>query len=214
MKYIIMCGGQYPQWETPRQLLKIYNETLVQRTIRLLKQAGARDIAISANNDYFDNLGVEVIKHDNSFVSYKSGYWVDAFPLVDYPVCYLFGDVVYSPQAIEIIVNTVTFGIKFFASSPPFDKHYIKQWAEPFAFKVMNTEKFKEAVQRTKQLQDENKFLRVPIAWELWQVIKGTPLNLIDYNNYIKINDYTCDIDSIEDLQTMKEELDRLWHSI
>ena len=46
MKYIIMCGGQYTNWDKPRQLLMIKGETLIARTIRLLKENGAKDIFI------------------------------------------------------------------------------------------------------------------------------------------------------------------------
>ena len=38
MKYIIMCGGVYPQFKIKKQLLKVNGEILVERTIRLLKQ--------------------------------------------------------------------------------------------------------------------------------------------------------------------------------
>ena len=43
--------------------------------------------------------------------------------------------------------------------------------------------------------RSRNNFIRHPIAWELWQIIKQTPINYIDYKNYTVINDYTCDID-------------------
>lgn len=46
MKYIIMCGGDYDEFETPKQLSIIKGETLVERTIRLLKQNGITDIYI------------------------------------------------------------------------------------------------------------------------------------------------------------------------
>ena len=35
MKYIIMCGGKYRGFETPKQLLKVNDEIIVERTIRL-----------------------------------------------------------------------------------------------------------------------------------------------------------------------------------
>ena len=57
MKYIIMCGGNYPHWNTPKQLLKIQDETILNRTIRLLKENGIEDIAISANDPTFDDIG-------------------------------------------------------------------------------------------------------------------------------------------------------------
>ena len=105
------------------------------------------------------------------------------------------------------IINTQTDGIEFFASKPPFDKRYIKQWAEPFAFKVVDNERFANAVNEVKRLQDARRFKRVPIAWELWQVIKGTPLNIIKYDNYISINDYTCDIDKMEDIEAICQNI-------
>ena len=111
------------------------------------------------------------------------------------PVCYLLGDVVFSKNAIDIIVSAPTTGIDFFASSPPFAPEYKKQYAEPFAFKVVDTDRFHWAINRVKEHEALKEFKRPPIAWELWQVIKGTPLNVIDYTNYTIINDFTCDID-------------------
>ena len=60
-KYIIMCGGNYDYWQTPKQMLEINGETIVERTIRLIKDAGVEDIAISSNNPVFEQFGVPVI---------------------------------------------------------------------------------------------------------------------------------------------------------
>lgn len=211
MKYIIMCGGTYKKWETPRQLFPINGEPIVARTIRLLRENGVEDIAISSNNPIFEKLGVPVLKHENSMVASEtlnvSGYWVDAFYPTDEPVCYLFGDVVYSPEAIKAIIETDTDDIEFFASSPPFAPEYIKLWAEPFALKVVNTDHLKHAICITKQYADMGLFKRPPIMWELWQVIQATPLNHIDYGNYTAINDYTCDVDHAEDIELIEYEI-------
>ena len=211
MKYIIMCGGTYIKWETPRQLTKIRGEPIVARTIRLLRENGVSDIAISSNNPIFEQFGVPVLRHDNGMVVTEElnvkGYWVDAFYPTDEPVCYLFGDVVYSPEAIKTIIGTETDDIEFFASSPPFAPEYIKPWAEPFALKVENTDHLKHAVCITKQYADMGLFKRHPIMWELWQVIQATPLNHIDYGNYTVINDYTCDVDCAEDIELIENEL-------
>ena len=67
MKYIIMCGGKYRGFETPKQLLKVNDEIIVERTIRLLKGHGINDIAISTNNPAFDYLDVEKLRHENKF---------------------------------------------------------------------------------------------------------------------------------------------------
>lgn len=202
-KYILMCGGNYPGWQIPRQLIPINGEPVVERTIRLLREAGvdAGDIAISSGLSAFKQCGVELLYHENNFTGYSrtGGYWVDAFYPMTEPVCYLMGDVVFSRDAITKIVSADTDDVDFFASAPPFDSRYIKQWAEPFAFKVNDTGLFFMSIAITKRLQDEGRFRRIPIAWELWQVIRDTELNFVRYDNYTVINDYTCDIDKPED---------------
>lgn len=199
MKYIIMCGCQSDE-VTPRHLIKINGEELAARTIRLLRDEGIREIYISTNHEAFFKFDVPIIKHFNGIYDHpgKYSYWVDGFFPMDEPVCYIFGDVYFSEEAIHTIVNKETDDIEFFASAPPFPPEYPKEWAEPFAFKVQNQEHFKAAIKETKYLCDTAQFKRHPIAWELWMVIKRTPLNVIDFNNYTIINDYTCDIDITE----------------
>lgn len=201
MKYIIMCGGQYNGWETPRQMTLIHDEPVVARTIRLLKEAGVDDIAISTNDIRFEQFGVPILFHENNFVgnAESGGSWVEAFYPSSDPVCYLMGDVVFSPAAIKKIVKTKTDSIQFFASAPPFSFDYIKPYAEPFAFKVQDQVKFRAAIEYVKANEDTGIFSRRPIAWELWQVINGENVRQINYHNYCVINDYTCDIDTISD---------------
>ena len=205
MKYILMCGGTYEKWQTPKHLVKINGEPLVARTIRLLRENGVEDIAISSNDDRFEQFGVPVLRHHNPYHLPKgsdaTSPWLDAFYPMDTPVCYLCGDVVFSPEAIKTIVEEETDDIQFFASAPPFGEHYCKPWAEPMGFKVVDTKRFFEAIEETKEYEKQGKFYRQPVSWELWQVIKHTPLAKIDYTNYCAINDYSCDIDSPEDIE-------------
>ena len=65
---------------------------------------------------------------------------------------------------------------------------------------VVDTKYFRFCVDRVKTLEAEGKFRRHPIAWELWSVIKTTPINEINYSNYTVINDYTCDVDKVSDI--------------
>lgn len=207
MEYIIMCGGQYDKWSKPRQLTEIFGEAVVARTIRLLKEAGASNIAISTNDPRFERFGVPILRHSNPFTTSGGGSWVDGFYPAEEPVCYIMGDVVFSPEAIRTIVETETDGVQFFASSPPFSKFYIKQWAEPFAFKVADLKRFRDAVDFVRQNEHSGIFFRRPISWELWQVINGENVRTINYRNYAAINDYTCDIDTPEDAQKIERTI-------
>ena len=206
MIYIIMCGGRYEKWNTPRHLTEINGESLIARTVRLLSENFIElgDIYVSTNNgvieSYCNSIGVKVLWHSkNDWVvprpGVSSGDWCDAFYPTNEPTTYLMGDVVFSPEAIRTIVNTETNDIEFFASTPPFAKNYCKPYAEPFAFKVVDTEHLKQAQDSCRHFHRLGVFRREPIAWEFWQVVKGTEWNKIDYTNYTAINDYTCDID-------------------
>ena len=195
MKYIIMCGGP----RSNRPLRRIFNETIVERTIRLLRENGVADIAISTNDDRYQ-FGVPVLHHDNS-TTWKGFCWLDGFYPMTNPVCYIYGDVFFSPDAIKTIVDKQTDGIEFFASSPPYSDLYPKKWAEPFGFKVQDTDKFFKCIRRCKELDSQHLFNRHPISWELWQVINNQALNVINYHNYTAINDYTVDVDTDEQAQ-------------
>ena len=208
MKYIIMCGGHYTKWEKPRQLLEIHGEPIIARTVRLLKENGANPL-ISSDNPEFGNYA-PVVYHENKYLGFGSGNngrWTDCFYPSDEPVCYIFGDVVFSPEAIKTIVQSVNKDIEFFASAPPFDRRYAKKWAEPFALKVWDQAKLKNAISLTEKYAAEGRFKRKPIMWELWQVINNQRLNHIDYRSYTVINDYTCDVDSPEDLKRIEKNV-------
>ena len=202
VKYIIMCGGAYKIWDIPRQMTRIKGEPNVARTIRLLREHGVNDIAISTHDERFRQFGVPLLMHDNGF-GHKDGKaigaWAEAFYPTNKPACYLMGDVVFSPDAIRKIVETPTDSIRFFASCPPFSPLYIKSYAEPFAFKVFDQERFRAAIDYVIANVNTGIFTRHPIAWELWQVIRGRDVRDIDYGSYDTINDYTCDIDRPED---------------
>ena len=193
MRYIIMAGRGGDENEVPKQLWKAGGEYIIARTIRLLKKYGVTDICISTHDDRFKQFGCKILRHNNP-TTYKQP-WITAFYPSKEPCCYVMGDVVFSEDAIRIIVETETDSIEFFASAPPFRADYPKKWAEPFAFKVVDLKKFQDSIEVVKQGLKDGKWNRDPIAWELWQVIKGTPWNRIDYTNFTVINDFTCDVD-------------------
>ena len=206
MKYIIMCGGHYDYWDTPKHLSIINGEPLVARTIRLLREQGITDISISSNNPGFEQFGVPILHHRNDYGK-KNGIWSEAFYPLYEPCTYLFGDVVFSPEAIKTIIETETDDIEFFASAEPFAENYIKPYKEPFAFKVVNQKHLKQAQNECMRLFREGCFKRkVPLSWEFWQVVKQTPLNKTVLN-YTVIRDYTCDIDKPEDVERFNKEV-------
>lgn len=208
MKYIILADSDNVEpFIEPRQLSIVNGETLVGRMIRLLKENGVKDILITSHDTRFDNLGAK--RYEPLYNDYKAklgiGYWLSAFPieLLNEPVTFLLGDVYFSENAIKTIVESKTDTTLFFCSDKTkgLSEKYIKKHDEPFAYKVVDYELFKTHIEKLKRMWDRRQTHRHPIMWELYRSINGINVNehkLI--NNYIAINDETCDIDRVEDV--------------
>lgn len=207
MKYIILANCSIG-FEKPRQLSVIHNEPVICRTIRLLKENGIKDIVISSNNEMFDNLGVE--RHTPLYNDYNpddpKSPWLKAFPteLMSEPVCYLFGDVFYSEEAIKKIIKKDNHDILFFCTYNNNDPRYIKHHDEPLALKVYDFDKLKYHINKLIDMWNKDETVRRPIVWELYRSINGQDVNIHTMTkNYIVINDYSCDIDSKEDIEKL-----------
>lgn len=212
MKVIIMCGGEYGKFKTPKQLSVINGETLVERTIRLLRNNNVKDINISATNEMFNNFGVPVLRHKNTYkevVGQDSGYWVDAYYPLEEPCIYLHGDVYYSKDAIKKILNlnpkVNTFIGNEIARNP---EHH--NWGEPFGWIIVDQQEFRKGIEEAKRLQDEGKLERgLAISWELYRVLNGLDPNkqyIID-DTYLSINDETIDIDAPWQIEELNKKL-------
>lgn len=231
MKYILMCGGNYPSFKTPKQLLKINDEVLVERTIRLLKENGVDDIVICTNCNDFDYLNLPILMQHNEYINGNENEnkksecsWLNAYYPIDEPCCYLHGDVYFSDEAIKTIVDTEVKDTMFFCTFDWTDGEKDKRnykGREPFAYKVVNQKLFRSAINDLMQMIDEGKFENglPPICWQLYRYINKLDIDYntkkwTDINNifdtkgdYVVINDYTTDIDKPEDAKVLEEWL-------
>lgn len=227
MKYIIMCGGNYPKFKTRKQLLKVNGEVLVERTIRLLKENGIKDIAISTNCNEFDYLGLPILMQDNNYINggefenkKSECCWLNAYYPMEEPCCYLHGDVYFSDEAIKIIVETKVKDTMFFCVKDIHDGRPTginAKGREPLAYKVENNKLFNNAVKDILKMVDDGVFENIlaPFSWHLYRYINGLEFITNDWgfiNNifntkgdYVVINDYTTDIDKIEDVEIIEK---------
>ena len=225
MKYIIMAGGNYKdQFETPKPLLVIDGEKLIERTIRLLKENGVEDIAISTNIDSYNYLNVEILKQENEYIHdnpktnlTSKGCWLNAYRLMDKPCCYLHGDVYWSEDAIKKIIDTKVKNTMFFCIPDRQDgrKGYNIKGREPLAYKVQNNKIFNDAVNEIKKMIDEGKFKKDPISWHLYRKLNNIEMEYSGFGNnifhtkgdYMTIEDYTTDIDKPKDIPKIEKYL-------
>ena len=217
MKYVIMCGGYYEQWDTPKQLQTINGEPLVARTVRLLQENGikAKDIFISSNDKSFDGFGVERLEHKNSY-RYEdgklNGYWLDAFYLKfksNQKVTYLFGDVCFTDEAIKAIIKSPAAGNILYGSKEAANKEG-KNIGEPFAYVVNDFKSFAAGIKAVKKLQDEGKTDRVPLVWELYRYLNELDINrqAVKNDTFRIIDDGTDDIDSPTKLELLRSRFE------
>jgi len=206
MRYVILAKGGHKGFDIPRQLSVINGERILDRTIRLLRENGVNDILVTGE---YTDIDAKVINPKGNTYEYDTdkGYWLDAFNgLPDKPTCFVMGDVYFSEQAIKTIVNTDTDSTLFFCSYQNKSHRYIKEWDEPFAYKVVDTDLFRTHRDRVKRLFDEGKTERHPIVWELYRSINGIDVNKHKLtNNVVIINDITCDIDAPGDIKKIEE---------
>lgn len=214
IKIVIMCGGYYEQWETPKQLQIVNGERIVERTIRLLKENGIKDIVITSNNPQFDELGVPRLEHENSY-RYENGklngYWLDAF----YPkfrknqkATFIFGDVYFTEDAIKEIVKEREGNVLIGSAGALITN---RVWGEPYAYVVNDMGEFYDGIKAVKKLQDEGKTNRVPIVWELYRYLNGIDVNehRVKPETYIAIDDDTDDADTPQKLEQIRSKVEK-----
>lgn len=208
---IIMCGGNYTQFKKHKALTEINGEVLVERTIRLLEENGVKNWWISSNDFTFGKYG-RLLMHLNTFETNGKevkGYWVDAYYPYNKPCIYLHGDVYYTEEAIKKILNYNAKENTFIGNEIARNPQHLN-WGEPFGWIIVDQDKFRNDIDKTKQLQDEGKLTRgYALSWELYRVSNGYNPNymLINDNNYLSINDKTIDIDTPEQIEEVEKRI-------
>lgn len=215
MIYVILAGGEYKDFETPKQLTIINGECIIDRTIRLLRENGIDNIYVSSNDKRFDNCDAPRLEHTNTYKvkdGVQEGYWLDAFYPYFKPtdkVCFMFGDVYYTEEAIQTIVDYECDKNTLFGTSDAKNEQH-ENWGEPFAYKVVDYAEFMRGVNAVKELQDEGKTKRTPIVWELYRYLNGLDVNVQQVLNetYVFIDDGTMDVDDLDKAEMIRKRFE------
>ena len=96
MKYIIMADGKGTRWNnygnTTKHLYEINGESLLARTVRLLRENNVSDIIITSHNPKYEIDGAKRYEPKNNVLE------IDRFTyeLIEDDVCFLYGDTFYT----------------------------------------------------------------------------------------------------------------------
>ena len=181
MKDIIMADGKGTRWNNyhniPKHLIEIDGETLLARTVRLLRENDARaDIVITSHDPRYEVPGARRYEPQNNHLE------IDRFTeeLIADDVCFLYGDTFYSESVIQKIADTPAEKLLFFGNERSI-----------VAIKVADGALFRQHVDRVRALFLAGKIEKC-IGWQVYQSFEGLPFgeNTIAAD-YILIQDGT-----------------------
>ena len=196
MKYIIMADGKGTRWNNyhniPKHLIEIGGETLLARTVRLLRENDARaDIVITSHDPRYEVPGARRYEPQNNHLE------IDRFTeeLIADDVCFLYGDTFYSESVIQKIADTPAEKLLFFGNERSI-----------VAIKVADGALFRQHGDRVRALFLAGKIEKC-IGWQVYQSFEGLPFGEKTIAaDYILIQDGTEDFNSPADYnrRTMK----------
>jgi len=192
MKYIIMADGQGHRWNgylgIEKHDIRIDGETLLERTVRLVKTAdGSAEVIITSHDESVCVAGAVRYEPQNNI------YEVDRFTaeLIGDEVCFLYGDVLYSENAIaEVIARRGEQPVLFFGSEESI-----------CAVLVRDGKLFAECVNSVRE-----SYLRGETAeckgWQVYHCYAAMPLEGRAIGRaYVRIGDFTRDFNTPEDYE-------------
>ena len=161
MKVYIMADGEGKRWNNwggvPKQLLKVNDETLLDRMIRLCKTYGIDDITIVGD---FKNQSAKNIKLN---AKDKVELWLETAKHSKEPFILLNGDIYYTDNIIrDAIERDTTEWIHYMC--PSGNNHTGKTWPEGYLYKVVDVDKWISKLSELKEKIDK-KEITLSTGW-------------------------------------------------
>lgn len=189
MKYVIMADGKGTRWNNydnhSKHLCVINGETIIGRTVRLLKERDVQDIIITSHNPALEFEGATRYEPLSNYEE------IDRFTyeFLNDEITFLYGDTYYSVDALNTIIESTTDDILFFGTSTSI-----------VGIKIKNYQKFRKYIDYIKQNNIVGK------GWTVYQLSNGLPLGSKEPRaNLVMVSEETIDIDSPEEYIELKK---------
>ncbi|MCL1797154.1 MAG: hypothetical protein FWG24_02360 [Eggerthellaceae bacterium] len=197
MKFIIMANGADAAWgnyrNTPKQLLEVKGETLLQRTVRLIQDYDPEStIVITGKNASLETEGAHLYR------PLEDSFEIDRFTyeLIENDTCFLCGDTYYTRAAIRKIATIRTDDLLFFGSRKRI-----------FALKINDADLAKAHIDKVKNLYAEDALDECG-DWQLYQSFSALSFGKrIVAENFIVLTDSTQDFNTPADYQQFNKIL-------
>lgn len=198
MKYIIMADGKGTRWKNygniPKHFIKVDGETLLSRTVRLLKELDPGcQIIITSHDPRYEVSGAVRYEPKNNVLE------IDRFTeeLIEDDVCFLYGDTYYSEESAKTIVATDAQDLLFFGNERSI-----------VAVKIRDSAVFRHHVNRVRNLFLQGVIDKC-IGWQVYQSFMGLPFREKKISGkYIRLEDDTRDFNSPQDFESNRRKDD------
>ncbi len=196
MKYIIMADGKGTRWKnynnTPKHLIKINGEILLERTVKQLnKYAKGSSVIITSHDSRYEFEGATRYEPLNNVLE------IDRFTeeLIEDNICFLYGDTYYSNEAITTIINTKVDDILFFGNKKSI-----------VAIKIKDSKIFKENVANVKKLYLDKKIKNCK-GWQVYQSFQNLEFDIKKIGDkFIVVDNTTIDYNTPKEYEQLLEK--------
>lgn len=190
MKYVIMADGKGSRWNNfmghSKHCIRVDGETLLERTVRLVHQHdGSAEVIITSHDGTLSVAGARRYEPKNNVLE------IDRFTaeLIGDDMCFLYGDVLYSEQAMATIIShRNTAPVLFFGSR-----------SSICAVLVKDGQLFDRLYREVRRRYTDGEISECK-GWQVYHLYAGLPLMGRDVgSDYIVLDSFTRDFNSPED---------------
>lgn len=201
MRYIIMANGKGVRWQNyngiPKHLITVDGETLLARTTRLIHELdGTAEVVISSANPAYEVEGA--VRH----APQRGEREIDRFcyELIQDDVCFLYGDVFYTEQAMAQIIARDVEDILFFGTTKTI-----------VAVKAHDGDLMRSSLDTLIGMIERGEIVDAK-GWQLYHAIRNMPLDGRDIEQgYELIDDITTDFNEPKEYESFREETLQKW---
>ncbi len=196
MKYVIMADGDMKRWnmacKIPKHMVKIGNETLLERLVRQVHTLQPEAQAIITSHDRrYEVAGAIRYEPKNNRMEIDRFTW----ELIEDDTCFLYGDTYYTDEAIRVICQTQTDRLHFVGT----DRSIV-------ALIAHREEELRRHITRVKEafLAGECHDCR---GWQVYQSYTGQPFDrLCIGKDFTKVPNDTCGFNEWQEYQYFLEK--------
>lgn len=188
-----MAAGEEKRWGNhmgiPKQLVPVFGERLIDRTIRQLRELEAHVWVTVPSKGFYGHLGYTVGQITGRHREYELGKFINADNVFkdNQPILLLWGDTFFTDEAMDTIFDE-------------YDQHEFRFFGRETPGEIFACKANWQVMEKVRTLYTLRKCMSSLGSWHLYRLINDIPLEVQKVtDHFTEINDLTEDFDFPED---------------